>query len=245
MEVRRVSVGRGARWIVDAFELFRRQALPWIVVHLGLMLIAMGLMVLKTVGVFLLLLLLPVFIGGLMTGCRGQESGQVVEIANLFRGFRTQATHLVTIGGLYLVGQVVIAGVTMSVGGDALQELFRIAAEGRDPAEIDPGVANRASFATLVGAALFVPLAMAVWFAPALVVLDGLTAWRAMQLSLRGCIRNVLPFLVYSVAMFGLLVVAMVPFMLGLVFWVPLAMLSVYTGYKDIFAGEERREPSG
>jgi uncharacterized membrane protein len=66
-----------------------------------------------------------------------------------------------------------------------------------------------------------------------------------MQLSLRGCIRNVLPFLVYSVAMFGLLVVAMVPFMLGLVFWVPLAMLSVYTGYKDIFAGEERREPSG
>jgi uncharacterized membrane protein len=245
MHIRRVPIGRGARWIVDAFELFRRQPLPWLVVHLGLMLIAMGLTLLKIVGMFLLLLLLPVFIGGLMTACRDQETGQVVEIAHLFRGFRVQAAGLVTVGGIYLVGQVLIAGVTMAVGGDAMQELLRTLAEGGDPAQLDPAVADRASFATLIGSALFVPLAMAVWFAPALVLLDGLPAWRAMQLSLRACVRNVLPFLLYSVAMFGLLVVALAPFMLGLLLWVPLAMLSVYTAYRDIFTREMQSPASG
>jgi uncharacterized membrane protein len=244
VEIRRLPIGRGARWIVDAFDLFRRQALPWIVVHLGLMLIAMGLMALKIVGMFLLLLLLPIFIGGLMAGCRDQENGQVVEIAHLFRGFRVQATALVTVGGLYLVGQVVIAGITMAVGGQALQELMNAAVEGADPAQIDPATASQAYFATLIGSALFVPLAMAVWFAPALVVLDGLPAWRAMHLSLRACVRNVLPFLLYSVAMFGLFVVAMVPLMLGLVLWVPLAMLSVYAAYRDIFGPDAVRRSS-
>lgn len=244
MDIRRVPIGRGARWIVEAFDLFRRQPMPWLVVHLGLMLIAMGLVLLKIVGMFLLLLLLPVFIGGLMTACRDQEAGQVVEIAHLFRGFRVQAVGLVTVGGMYLVGQVVIAGLTMELGGDAMQELLRTLSEGGDPAQLDPSVADRAAFATLVGSALFVPLAMAVWFAPALVLLDGQPAWRAMQLSLRACVRNVLPFLLYSIAMFGLLVVALAPFMLGLLLWVPLAMLSVYTAYRDIF-GRELRAAAG
>jgi uncharacterized membrane protein len=220
---------------VDAFGLFRRQPLPWVLVHLVLMLIAISLTLLKIVGMFLLLLLLPVFIGGLMLGCRDQERGQVVEVAHLFRGFRTQATALVTVGGLYLVGQVLIAGVTMAVGGQAMQDLLRAIAEGTDPAQIDPAAANQASLATLIGSALFVPLAMAVWFAPALVLLAGLPAWRAIQLSLWACVRNLLPLLLYSLAMFGLLVVAMLPFMLGLLLWVPLAMLSIYTAYQDIF----------
>jgi uncharacterized membrane protein len=241
MDIRRVPIGRGARWIVDAFGLFRRQPLAWLVVHLGLMLIGMGLMLLNIVGMFLLLLLLPLFIGGLMTGCRDQEAGQVVEIAHLFRGFRMQAAGLVTVGGIYLVGQVLIAGVTMAVGGEAMQELLRTLSEGGDPAKLDAAVADRASFATLVGSALFVPLAMAVWFAPALILLDGVPAWRAMQLSLRACVRNVLPFLLYSVAMFGLLVLALAPFMLGLLLWVPLAILSVYTAYRDIFPHAPRQ----
>jgi hypothetical protein len=42
---------------------------------------------------------------------------------------------------------------------------------------------------------------MAFWFAPALVMLDRVPAWRALVLSLRACVRNMLPFLVYSVAM--------------------------------------------
>ena len=42
---------------------------------------------------------------------------------------------------------------------------------------------DRLSFALLVGAALFTPLAMAVWFAPPLVALGGVPAFAAMQAS--------------------------------------------------------------
>jgi uncharacterized membrane protein len=39
-----------------------------------------------------------------------------------------------------------------------------------------------------------------------------------------------------------LLVAAMVPLMAGLVLWLPLAMLSAYTAYRDIFGAGERRD---
>jgi uncharacterized membrane protein len=227
-------MGRGARWIVDAFQLFRRQALAWVLVHLGLVLVALGCAALKTVGMLLSLLLLPVFMGGLMSACSEQERGQVVEIGHLFLGFRQHATPLVAVGGVHLVGQILIAGVAMWLGGDALQELLRAAQEGIAPGRIDPSVVNRASLAMLVALALVAPLAMAVWFAPPLIVLEGVTPWRALSLSLRACVRNVLPFLVYGVAMTGLLMLASLTYPVGVVL-LPLATLSLYTAYRDIF----------
>jgi uncharacterized membrane protein len=76
---------------------------------------------------------------------------------------------------------------------------------------------------------------MAVWFAPPLVILDNVPAVRAMQLSVRACLLNLLPFLLYGVIMVGLLVVAMAPLLAGLVLWVPLAVISNYTSYRDVF----------
>jgi hypothetical protein len=244
MQIRRVSIGHGARWVGDAISLFRAQALPWIVLHLAFMLIGMGLGVLAPVGPMILLLLTPVFMAGLMLGCREQEQGQVVEIAHLFRGFRQQASQLVTIGGIYLVGQILIFFLVMRIGGPGLDELARAVAENQEPAQIHPDAADRASLALLVGSALFLPLAMAVWFAPALVVLEGQSAWRAMQWSLRACLVNVLPLLLYGIVMFGLLLIALLPLMAGLVLWIPLAMLSVYTAYRDIFAWSEQKTPT-
>jgi uncharacterized membrane protein len=236
-------MSHGARWIVDAFQLFRRQIFAWVLVHLGLMLVALGCAALKTVGMLIFLLLLPVFMGGLMSACREQERGQVVEIGHLFLGFRKHTTPLVTVGGLHLVGQVLIAGVAMWLGGDALQELLRAAAQGTSPSAIAPTVANQASLAMLVGLALVTPLAMAVWFAPALIVLEAVTAWRALGLSLRACVLNVLPFLVYGVAMTGLLMLALLTYMVGMVLWLPLATLTVYTGFRDILGASSAPGP--
>jgi uncharacterized membrane protein len=69
-----------------------------------------------------------------------------------------------------------------------------------------------------------------------LVVFDQVPAVRAMQLSVHACALNLLPFLLYGVIMFGLLVVAVAPLFAGLVLWVPLAVISGYTSYRDIFA---------
>jgi uncharacterized membrane protein len=68
-----------------------------------------------------------------------------------------------------------------------------------------------------------------------LVVFEGVPAVRAMQLSVHACLLNLLPFLLYGAVMFGLLVVAVAPLFAGLVLWMPLAVISGYTSYRDIF----------
>jgi uncharacterized membrane protein len=232
--MRRVPAAHGWYWIAQAFGLFRRDALNWAMLNLALLLIALGLGLVPVIGAYTLYLMMPMFLGGMMVACRDQEAGREVEMTHLFRGFRQNATHLITVGGVYLVGQVVIAGTLLSIGGADLQEALRATAEGT-AVQFTPAAEDRILLAVLAGSALFVPLAMAVWFAPPLVILDNLPAVRAMQLSMRACLLNLLPFLFYGVIMFGFLMVAMAPLFAGLVVWVPLAVISGYTSYRDVF----------
>ena len=51
----------------------------------------------------------------------------------------------------------------------------------------------------LVVMALSIPLAMAIWFAPALVVFHDLQPLDAMKQSFAGCLKNIVPFLVYGI----------------------------------------------
>jgi uncharacterized membrane protein len=87
----------------------------------------------------------------------------------------------------------------------------------------------------LIALLLIVPLGMSIWFAPALAALHELTAFEAMKLSFRGCLRNVLPFLSYGLAAIVLAIVASIPLGLGWLLLIPVACCSVYAGYRDIF----------
>jgi len=232
--IRRVSFARGWRWIVEAFALFRRAALIWVVLAMVMLLLALALSVIPVLGSYVLYLITPMLLAGLMVAARDTEAGQEIEIAHLFRGFRENAAHLVTVGGVYLVGNVVVAGLALSLGGEDLRQVIEAATAGK-PEEVDPEVANRASVAVVTAALLFLPLAMAMWFAPALVMLGKIPAWRAMALSMQACILNVLPFLLYAAVMSALLILALVPVFVGLALWMPLWILTVYTAYRDIF----------
>jgi uncharacterized membrane protein len=100
-------------------------------------------------------------------------------------------------------------------------------------------VLGKMLYAVMLGALLFLalslPLIMAVWFAPALVVLRGAEPWTAMKLSFSGCLKNVVPFLVYGLIAILLAIVASVPVMLGWFVLLPVAIASIYTSYCDIF----------
>jgi uncharacterized membrane protein len=236
MNIQSVPAGRGWQWIVAAFSLFKKNPLIWIVLHLILILIGAGLSILPVIGAYLLYLLTPLLLGGLMSAAKDIDSGQDIEIAHLFRGFRQNTSHLITVGGVYLVGQVVISGVMIMLGGPEFQQALRVGVDGIDPASITPAVATRILTALLVGMALFVPLAMATWFSPALVILDNQSGFAAMGESVRACLRNMQPFLAYGIFSLLLLIVASIPFGLGLVLWIPVMVLTMYTSYRDVFS---------
>ncbi len=91
-------------------------------------------------------------------------------------------------------------------------------------------------FAMLVGFVLFMLVSTALWFAPALVVLRGVAPVDAMRLSFAASMKNIVPFLLWSIIYFIAAMIATIPFGLGWIVLVPVLMLTLYVSYKDVFS---------
>ena len=92
--------------------------------------------------------------------------------------------------------------------------------------------------AVLIVAALLLPLAMATWFAPPLVLFHDMAPLEAMKTSFAGCLKNMLPFLIYGVVLFVAAIVATIPLGLGWLVLGPVLAASVYTAYRDLYFTE-------
>ena len=233
MEPRQVVAGQGWQWIVQGFELFKKSPIIWVVLTIILFMIAIGLHYIPILGPLVLYILSPVFLGGLMIGCKAQENGEELEIAHLFAGFKKSTNALIALGGVYLVGQIIILGVMFALGGGAMFSLMR---GGQPDIAAMTAAMSGALLAVLVGLALYVPLAMALWFAPALAIFNGMQPIPAMKSSFDACLKNIVPFLIYGIALFVLSVVASIPLFLGFLVLLPVIFASIYTGYRDIYA---------
>jgi uncharacterized membrane protein len=76
---------------------------------------------------------------------------------------------------------------------------------------------------------------MAIWFAPPLVVFHEQGAGEAMKNSFIACLKNIVPFIVYSVILFVAAILASIPFGLGWLVLGPVVAASLYTSYRDVF----------
>jgi hypothetical protein len=236
-QIRSVPAGRGWAWIVEGFALFRRSPLPWLVLNILLFGIIWLLDHVPVAGEYIFYLLAPIFLAGMMAACRDLEQGRQITIAHLFRGFLENTPQLVTIGGVHLVGQVLVSGLMLSIGGPELRDVMREG--GGAAANVPPELRGRILFALAVSMPVYLLLGMAMWFAPVLAMLDGQPGPRALLLSVKAILRNLLPFLVYSLASSALLVLALIPMGAGLILWFPVMILTMYASWRDVF---ERRD---
>lgn len=234
MEARVVEASKGWQWVADGFGVFRKHPLMWIVLTIALVAIWMVSFVIPILGPLLFNLLSPVLFAGLMIGCKAVETGEELQFSHLFSGFQKNATALVTIGGIYLVGTIVIVGIVFVASGGAM--LSTVLQKSPGDLQILAGVLRSMAIALLVGFALYIPLLMLIWFAPLLVVFHNLSPVEAMKLSFSACLMNWLAFLVYGVVALVLWFIASIPLFLGLVVLLPVLICSVYASYKDIFA---------
>ena len=227
------AASQGWAWIAEGWTLFK--AAPWlwigIIVVLILMLFAMAMV--PFVGTVAQTLLTPVFMAGIVLGCRAIDDGSGLQFNHLFEGFKTRFGTLVAVGALYLAGLVVILLVVMMIAGAGVVALMMGAGEQPDLAQT--GALMGLLLGVLIALALSIPLVMAVWFAAPLVVFHGLGAVEAMKQSFSGCLRNIVPFLVYGIIGFLLAILASIPLGLGWLVLAPVIAASVYTGYRDIY----------
>jgi hypothetical protein len=230
---RAVSAGQGWAWITGGFELFKKQPGMWIalVVVLFVILIVLSFLnILFFLGSIAMMLLMPVFVAGLMIACQAQQRGSPLEIGHLFAGFKTQTGNLIVVGALALGGFIIVmVPVMLIVGVGAFFGAARGDAAG--------AAAMGGSFliAWLLAMALSILLYMALWFAPALVALRGVAPVEAIKRSFFGCLKNVVPFLIYGIIMMVLSIVATIPLGLGWLVLGPVAVASVYVAYRDIY----------
>lgn len=238
-EPRKRPIAQGWTWIVEAFRLFARNPLIWIVnfvIFMGISFIIALIPVLSIANN----ILGPIFTGGFMLGARDQDEDLALEIAHLFAGFRANGVKLAEVGALYLGGTIIL-GIFMLIpffllfGVSGLEGLVSGTGLSEDQVLM-------LLLLVLIFLALLLPLIMAYWFAPALIVFHDLSSIRAMQLSFIGCARNVLPFLLYGIVLTFLFVVGAIPLFLGLVVVAPITIASIYTAYKDIFIDAQHRE---
>jgi len=226
-----VPAARGWNWIADGWTLFKAAPGLWIGIIVVFVVILFAMALVPFAGMFAQYLLMPVFMAGIVLGCRAIDAGESLEFNHLFAGFQTKFGTLAAVGALYLAGFVVIMVVVMLITGVGVFALM--AGGGQDVAT--SGALLGVLLAVLIAIALSVPLLMAVWFAPPLVVFHDLGAVEAMKASFTGCLRNVLPFLVYGLVGMLLAIIATIPLMLGWLALGPVFAASVYTGYRDIY----------
>ena len=111
---------RGAQWLVNALHLYRCSPLPWMALAFALLALMIASTLLPLVGPVLFGLLFPVFSAGLAQAAREATAGRLPSMQDLFAGFRGATGDLVTLGGIYLIGQVLAHSAMSAVGGNGL-----------------------------------------------------------------------------------------------------------------------------
>ncbi len=234
---RRENAGAGWDWIASGWKLFTRAPLMWIISIVVLLSIAFLMALVPFVGSVAFQLLQGVFAAGFMVGCHSLAQGGDFELEHLFAGFKTRFGNLLIVGVIFVVASLLIVMVFAAFVGFSV---FTAVLTGNAENAVSTIAASSLTLllGMLVMLALMVPLLAAYWFAPALVVLNGMAPIDAMKESFIGCMRNFIPFLVYGLVMGFFAIIAVIPLGLGMLVWVPLAIASTYTAYRGIFVEE-------
>ena len=247
MQIRKVDARHGWQWLVQGLELFRKDPAHWLMLIALLFIGSRVLLVVPYLGL-LVVLITPNFLAGLTHGAQALEQGKPLRLGYLASGFLKNAGHLVTLGGVSLLGHFLMLVAMTTVAGAALSDVVQTMSTGAITQETVAAMrvaAPRLLLSVCVGLAIAVPVMLAVWFAPMLVFFDDVKPGPAMLMSLWACLRNLMPMLVYAIALMGPLLVMMQigvaltrqPDM-GIWLLAPVLVPSLYAGYRDLFVQE-------
>lgn len=229
---RAVPAGNALKWLGDGWRIFRRQAGIWILLTIAFFLIVIGFSIISVfipvIGQIAGFLFMPIMQAGMMVTAHKSASGEDIELPDLFAGFRRNTGTLALVGAIVL-GLMFVVGVVMAIVMGAAFAPFMTGS----PSVETMGATSMLAF--LITVALFLPIYMALFFAPALVILNDQKAIQALTQSFWGCLKNIIPFILYGIVVFVLAFFASLPLFLGWLILMPVLFASIYSAYRDIF----------
>lgn len=204
MQINSLRAGAGWRWVRDGFVLLRRQPVALLaIVFLNLMLLSLS-VVLPVVGAIAPLVLTPALMVGLMHAMRAADNGRMPSPALLFAGFRDAGGSawrpLLMLGAFNAAATLIALGLAALADGGMLMRLATGQMQPDEP-EIDD---TSLMYAAIVFVLLYLPIQMALWYAPLLTAWHRVPPMKALFFSFVAVLRNKGAFIVFAVSWFGL-----------------------------------------
>ncbi len=239
-EPRACPTGWGLSWLVKAFMIFKEQFLLWIgigVVYLVILAIGSYIPVINLI----FSVITFVFIGGIIKGCHAQATGGELRFDHLFSAFKTHLASLIIVFLLYIVA-IIIVLIPLIIIAFLLFGIMGSASDSLSSGEfgmMSGGMVIALMFISLLAMLALIPVIMSIWFAPALIVINNVKPVDAMKMSFRGCLKNIMPFLVFGVVG-PIIMVFLIVFTVGLALLIllPIGLITYYTSYRDVWTDQ-------
>lgn len=201
MKLNIVPAKRGLEWVKLGIRIFVRQPMAMMGLFVTFMTAFALLSFLQLLGNLATLVLLPAVTMGYMVATHEALSGRFpmpTLLLAAFRAGRQRLRQMLILGGLYAVGFVCIISLSALIDGGQFAKLYLLGSQTEKDALSRPEVITAIYFTF----ALYLPMSLAFWHAPALIHWHGLSAVKSLFFSFVACMRNFRAFVVYGIAWF-------------------------------------------
>jgi hypothetical protein len=197
MKLKLVPARQGIVWVRMGIRTFFKQPLALTGLFFMFMAAMSVLSIVPVLGSGIALALLPAATLGLMAATQEANKGKFpmpVLLISAFRAGRQQLRSMVVLGVLYALGFALVIGLSTLVDDGQFARLYL-------GGEVNPEQLMQSDFelAALTAMALYLPLSLMFWHAPALVHWHGVSPVKSLFFSLVACMRNF-----WAFALFGL-----------------------------------------
>jgi hypothetical protein len=254
MQALRLPAARGWYWIARGWRLYRRNPPLLILLALNYWTMLFLISLVPLIGPIAANVMQQALSVTVMNGCRAIDEGTKVGVDIVWSGLRRNLPTLLKLGGLYLLAELAIAGISVTVSGTSLTDVLGVAGSTRTSKPADVSLLPLLYTAL----ALNVPLILAFWFAPILAAWHNTSAPKSVFFSAVAALRNWRAFALYGMSVIVLIIVllglmramtgfsdaaattgSLVATMLMVLVLMPTLFASVYVSYREIFAASQ------
>jgi hypothetical protein len=199
MKLNIVPARQGIQWAKLGIRTFSKQPLALSGLFFMFMALMSILSLVPVLGNALALALLPGATLGLMAASQETIKGKFplpTVLLSAFRAGRQQLRAMLVLGALYALGFMLVMGVSALIDGGQVARMYLLGGT------LTQETLQSGDFQTalLVAMALYMPLSLLFWHAPALVHWHGVSPVKSLFFSFVACMRNFWAFTVYGMA---------------------------------------------
>jgi len=193
----KIPAKTGWIWVTEGFALFRKQPAELSTLFFGYMFLMLALGIIPVIGQLMPLILVPLFSMTFMHACVRIEAGKKVYPNLLLVGFRSPfVRNLIKLGSLYLLAAIIAIGASALVDGG----VFVQAITGQIAIDAETVRNSNMTLAMLFSAVVYIPAAMAFWYAAPLIAWQEMGVGKAIFYSFFAVRRASKAFLIYGLA---------------------------------------------